>query len=36
MDEIDAILDVPGIDVINFGPADYALSKCMKTFYNLQ
>lgn len=35
MEDIDAILDVPGIDVINFGPADYALSKCMKTFYNL-
>lgn len=35
MDNIDAIMDVPGLDVINFGPADYALSKCMKTFYNL-
>ncbi|MCD8139983.1 MAG: aldolase/citrate lyase family protein [Planctomycetaceae bacterium] len=35
MDDIDAILDVPGLDVINFGPADFALSKCMKTFYNL-
>jgi 4-hydroxy-2-oxoheptanedioate aldolase len=35
MDNIDSILDVPGIDVINFGPADYALSKCMRTFYNL-
>lgn len=35
MDNIDEIMDVPGIDGINFGPADFASSKCMKTFYNL-
>lgn len=35
MDNIDEIMDVPGIDGINFGPADFASSKCMKTFYKL-
>ena len=35
MDNIDEIMDVPGIDAINFGPADFASSKCIKTFYNL-
>lgn len=35
MDNIDEIMDVKGIDGINFGPADYASSKCMKTFYKL-
>jgi 4-hydroxy-2-oxoheptanedioate aldolase len=35
MDNIDAIMDVPGIDAINFGPADFASSKCLKTFYKL-
>jgi len=35
MDNIDEILDVPGIDAINFGPADFASSKNMRTFYKL-
>jgi 4-hydroxy-2-oxoheptanedioate aldolase len=35
MDNIDTIMDVPGIDAINFGPADFASSKCLKTFYKL-
>ena len=35
MNNIDEIMEVPGIDGINFGPADFASSKCMKTFYKL-
>jgi 4-hydroxy-2-oxoheptanedioate aldolase len=35
IDNIDAIMDVQGIDAINFGPADYASSKCLRTFYKL-
>ena len=35
MDNIDEIMDVPGIDGINFGPADFASSKCLRTFYKL-
>ena len=35
MDNIDEIMDVPGIDAKIFGPADFASSKCIKTFYNL-
>lgn len=35
MDNIDEIMDVPGIDGINFGPADFASSLAMKTFYKL-
>ncbi|MEG1515262.1 MAG: aldolase/citrate lyase family protein [Clostridia bacterium] len=35
MDNIDEIMEVPGIDGINFGPADFASSKCMRTFYKL-
>lgn len=35
MDNIDEIMSVDGIDGINFGPADFGSSKCMKTFYNL-
>lgn len=35
MDHFDEIMDVPGIDGINFGPADYASSLAMKTFYNM-
>jgi 4-hydroxy-2-oxoheptanedioate aldolase len=35
MDNIDDIMDVPGIDGINFGPADFASSLAMKTFYKL-
>ncbi len=36
MDDLDAIMAVPGIDAINFGPADYALSKNIRKFYDLQ
>jgi len=35
MDNLDEIFDVPGIDVINFGPADYASSLGIKSFYRL-
>lgn len=35
MDNIDEIFDVEGLDVINFGPADYALSKNIRVFYDM-
>lgn len=35
MDNIDEIFDVNGIDVINFGPADFALSKNIRIFYDM-
>lgn len=35
MDNIDEILEVDGIDVINFGPADFALSKNIRVFYDM-
>lgn len=34
-DNIDAILEVPGIDVINFGPADYSLSRLIPIDYSM-
>ncbi|KSV68987.1 2,4-dihydroxyhept-2-ene-1,7-dioic acid aldolase [Sinorhizobium sp. Sb3] len=33
--EIDDILDVPGIDAIHFGPADYALSRGIEVDYSM-
>lgn len=36
IDNIDAILSVPGLDVVNYGPADYALSTNRKTFYDMR
>ncbi len=35
MDNIDEIMDVEGIDAINFGPADFALSKNIRIFYDI-
>jgi 4-hydroxy-2-oxoheptanedioate aldolase len=35
MDRIDDMLSVPGIDAINFGPADFALSKNIRVFYKM-
>jgi 4-hydroxy-2-oxoheptanedioate aldolase len=35
-DEIDAILDVPGIDAVHFGPADYALSRGIDVDYSMR
>lgn len=35
-EEIDAILDVPGIDAIHFGPADYALSLGIEVDYAMR
>lgn len=35
MDNIDELMSVPGIDAINFGPADYALSKNIRVFYDV-
>lgn len=35
MDNINEILTVPGVDAINFGPADYALSKNIRVFYDV-
>ena len=35
MDNIDEIMSVPGIDAINFGPADYAMSLCIQKFYDV-
>ena len=35
MDHIDEMLSVPGIDAINFGPADFALSKNIRIFYKM-
>lgn len=34
-DNIDEILDVEGIDVINFGPADYSLSRMIPIDYSM-
>ena len=34
-DNIDEILDVEGIDVINFGPADYSLSRLIPIDYSM-
>lgn len=34
-DNIDAILDVPGLDVINFGPADYSISRRIPIDYSM-
>ena len=34
-DNIDEILDVPGIDAVNFGPIDYAVSKQLKIGYTM-
>ena len=33
MDNIEEIMSVPGIDAINYGPADYAMSLCIPKFY---
>lgn len=35
LDDLDAIMAVPGIDAINFGPADFALSKNIRVFYDV-
>lgn len=35
MENIDAILSVPGVDAVSFGPADYALSKNIRVFYKM-
>ena len=35
MDSIDELMSVPGIDAINFGPADFALSKNIRVFYDV-
>ncbi len=35
-DEIDAILDVPGIDAVHFGPADYTLSRGLPVDYSMR
>lgn len=34
-DNIDEILEVPGIDVINFGPADYSISRRISIDYSM-
>jgi 4-hydroxy-2-oxoheptanedioate aldolase len=34
-DNIDEILDVEGIDVINFGPADYSISRRISIDYSM-
>ena len=34
-ENIDEILDVPGIDAINFGPVDYAVSKGLPVGYSM-
>lgn len=36
IDNIEDIFAVNGIDVINFGPADYALSKNIRVFYDME
>ena len=36
IDNIDEIFAVNGIDAINFGPADYALSKNIRIFYDME
>ena len=35
IDNIDEILDVPGVDAVSFGPADFALSKNIRKFYQI-
>ena len=35
MDNIEEIMSVPGIDAINYGPADYAMSLCIPKFYDV-
>jgi 4-hydroxy-2-oxoheptanedioate aldolase len=35
MDNIDEIMGVEGVDAINFGPADFALSKNIRIFYDM-
>lgn len=35
MDNLNEILTVPGVDAINFGPADFALSKNIRVFYDV-
>lgn len=35
IDNIDDILSVPGIDAVSFGPADFALSKNIRKFYEI-
>lgn len=35
-DAIDEILDVPGIDAVHFGPADYALSRGIPVDYSMR
>lgn len=34
-DRIEELMSVPGIDAINFGPADYSNSLCLKTGYSI-
>jgi 4-hydroxy-2-oxoheptanedioate aldolase len=36
IDNLDEIMACPGIDAINFGPADYALSKNIRVFYDVR
>ena len=36
MDNIDEIMAFPGIDAINFGPSDFALSKNIRIFYDVK
>lgn len=35
IDNIDDILSVPGVDAVSFGPADFALSKNIRKFYEI-
>jgi len=35
-DNLDEILDVPGVDAVNFGPMDYALSVGSKVGYSTE
>jgi 4-hydroxy-2-oxoheptanedioate aldolase len=35
IDNLEEIMDVPGMDAINFGPTDYALSLGLKLFYKM-
>jgi 4-hydroxy-2-oxoheptanedioate aldolase len=35
MDNLEEVMSVPGVDVINFGPADFALSKNIRVFYDI-
>lgn len=35
MDNLDDVMDVEGVDAINFGPADFALSKNIRVFYDM-